>query len=205
MQIHKIYPYGFGANTYAITADGKTAVVIDPSSKHVESKLLALGLDVKYVLLTHCHFDHVGGAGVLQQSGAKVLCLDKEKPLIGTKADLFEEFGVPRTPYFVSETLSDGQEIELCGLKIKAIATGGHTAGSACYIFEDDGGRYLFSGDTLFKNTIGRTDLPTSNIGEIRESLKKLCALEDMPIYAGHGEESTLQEERKNNPFLQDL
>lgn len=205
MQIHKIYPYGFGSNTYAITADGKTAVVIDPSSKRVESKLLALGLDVKYVLLTHCHFDHVGGVGALQEGGAKVLCLDKEKPLIGTKADLFEAFGAPRTPYSVSQTLSDGQEIELCGLKIKVLATGGHTAGSACYIFEDEGGRYLFSGDTLFENSIGRTDFPTGNISEIRESLKKLCLLKDMPVYSGHGEDTTLEKERKYNPFLQDL
>lgn len=205
MKIQKISPYGFGSNTYVITADDKTAVVIDPSSKYIEGKLLALGLEIKYVLLTHCHFDHVGGAGVLQEAGAKVICLDKEKPLIGTRSDLFEEFGVPRSYYTVSETLSDGQEIELCGLKIKALSTGGHTVGSACYIFEDDGGRYLFSGDTLFKNTIGRTDLPTSSLGQLRESLKKLCALDDMPVYPGHGVETTLQTERENNPFLQDL
>lgn len=205
MQIHKISPYGFGANTYAITADGKTAVVIDPSSKHVESKLIALGLDVKYVLLTHCHFDHVNGAGVLQQAGAKVLCLDKEKPLVGTQSDLFEAFNVVRDPYTVAETLSDGQEIELCGLKIKALSTGGHTVGSASYIIEEGGERCLFSGDTLFKNTIGRTDLPTSDLGMLRQSLKKLCALDDMSVYAGHGEATTLAEERKNNPFLQDL
>ena len=205
MKIHKININGFFSNTYAITADGKTAVVIDPSSKHVESKLLALGLEVKYVLLTHCHFDHVGGAGVLQQAGAKVLCLAQEKPLIGTRSDLFEEFGVPRSYYTISETLTDGQEIELCGLKIKALSTGGHTIGSASYIVEHDGDRCLFSGDTLFKNTIGRTDLPTSSLSQLRESLKKLCALDDMPVYAGHGWETTLEEERNNNPFLQDL
>ncbi|MBR2341186.1 MAG: MBL fold metallo-hydrolase [Clostridia bacterium] len=205
MQIHKININGFFSNTYAITADGKTAVVIDPSSKKIESKLIALGLEVKYVLLTHSHFDHVGGVGVLQQSGAKVFCLDKEKPLIGSGDDLFEEFGVPRVYYNVDQTLIDGQEIELCGLKIKVISTGGHTVGSASYIFEDDEGRYLFTGDTLFKNTVGRTDLPTSSFDELRASLKKLSALDDMPVYAGHGWETTLQEERENNPFLRDL
>ena len=205
MKIHKIYPHGFGSNTYAITADGKTAVVIDPSSKHVESKLLALGLEVKFVLLTHCHFDHVGGVGALQAGGAKVLCLEKEASLVGTKADLFDVFGSPRTHYTVDQTLTDGQEIELCGLIIKALATPGHTEGSACYLFSDEGGRYLFSGDTLFENSIGRTDFPTGDMGKLRNSLRLLSSLEDLPIYAGHGEDTTLDKERKNNPFLQDL
>lgn len=205
MKIHKIYPNGFGSNTYAITGDGKTAVVIDPSSKHVESKLLALGLDVKFVLLTHCHFDHVGGVSVLQQSGAKVLCLDKEAMLVNTKADLADLFGAPIPHYTVDQTLVDGQEIELCGLKIKVFATPGHTAGSACYLFADDEGRYLLSGDTLFEDSIGRTDFPTGNIGTLRKSLKFLASLEDMPVYAGHGEDTTIEKERKNNPFLQDL
>ena len=164
MKIHKIYPNGFGSNTYAITNDGKTAVVIDPCSNRVESKLLSLGLEPKFVLLTHCHFDHVGGVSVLQQAGAKVLCLDKESVLVNTKADLADLFGAPIPPYTVNETLVDGQEIELCGLKIKVLATPGHTAGSTCYLFMDDGGRYLFSGDTLFENSIGRTDFPTGNI-----------------------------------------
>ena len=205
MKIHKIYPNGFGSNTYAITNDGKTAVVIDPSSKHVESKLLSLGLEPKFVLLTHCHFDHVGGVSALQQSGAKVLCLDKESVLVNTKADLAGLFGAPIPPYTVNETLVDGQEIELCGLKIKVLATPGHTAGSTCYLFTDDGGRYLFSGDTLFENSIGRTDFPTGNIGVLRESLRFLASLDDMPVYAGHGEDTTIENERKNNPFLQDL
>ena len=205
MKIHKIYPYGFGSNTYAITADNKTAVVIDPSSKHVESKLLALGLEVKFVLLTHCHFDHVCGVSVLQQAGAKVLCLDKEATLVGTRADLSDLFGSPIPQYTVDQTLTDGQEIELCGLKIKVLAVPGHTAGSTCYIFSDDGGRYLFSGDTLFEDSIGRTDFPTGNIGTLRESLKILASLDDMPLYAGHGEDTSLEKERKYNPFLQDL
>ena len=82
MEIHKIYPRGFGANTYVLTNDGETAVVIDPSGPHVESKLISLGLKAEYVLLTHCHFDHVLGVAGLQQSGARVLCLNKEKPLV---------------------------------------------------------------------------------------------------------------------------
>ena len=84
MQRYKVYPRGFGANSYILTADGKNAVVIDPSSYAVVRELEGRGLIPAYVLLTHCHFDHVGGVSALQESGAKVLCTEQEKPLIGT-------------------------------------------------------------------------------------------------------------------------
>lgn len=205
MQIHKIYPRGFGSNCYVLTADGRRAVVVDPSGGHVESKLISLGLTAEYVLLTHCHFDHVGGVAALQASGAKIVCSEKEKSLIGTSADLFEVFGAPRKPFRVDKTVVDGEEIELCGVRIKVLLTPGHTLGSTCYLVENDGGRCLISGDTLFENSIGRTDFPTGDMGEMRKSLKKLTTLDDMPVYAGHGEDTTIQTERKNNPFLQDL
>ncbi len=205
MGIHKIYPRGFGANTYVLTKDGKTAVVIDPSGSHVESKLIKLGLKAEYVLLTHCHFDHVLGVAGLQEGGAKVLCLDKEKSLIGTNADLFEKFGATRKPFRVDETLKDGQELNLCSINFKVFHTPGHTAGSACYFVEDEGGRCVFTGDTLFENSIGRTDFPTGDIGLLRQSLKKLLTLGDMPVFSGHGEDTTIEREGKNNPFLQDL
>lgn len=204
MRIHKIYPKGFGANTYVLTADGKSAVVIDPSGKHVESKLLSLGLKAEYVLLTHCHFDHVLGVSSLQESGAKVGCLDKEKPLIGTNADLFEAFGAPRSYYRADFTFSDGNVFELCGISFKALATPGHTAGSVCYLVEEGTKKYLFSGDTLFEQSVGRTDFPTGNTSDIQKSLKKLASLPDMPVYAGHGEDTSIEREKKYNPFLQD-
>ncbi len=206
MEIITISPRGFGSNTYVITVDGQNAIVIDPSQTRVESELLKRNLTPKYVLLTHCHFDHVGGASVLQQSGAKILCLDEEKSLIGTEADLFSMFGAPRTPYTIDDILKDGEERTLCGVSVKAFHTPGHTKGSCCYLITaNDGGRYLFTGDTLFAGTIGRTDFPTGNIGQLRESLRKLSSLEgDMPIYAGHNEETTLETERKTNPFMLD-
>ncbi len=206
MQIITISPRGFGANTYAITLDGKTVLVIDPSQPRVESELIKRGLTPKYVLLTHCHFDHVGGVSALQQAGAKVVCSSEEKPLIGTTADLFELFGAPRIPFNVDETMNDGEIRELCGLRVKLILTPGHTQGSACYlIWDEDGQPYLFSGDTLFAGSIGRTDFPTGNVAQMRASLKKLAALDgDMPTFAGHNEETTLEHERKTNPFMAD-
>lgn len=207
MQIIRISPRGFGANTYVVTEDNKNAIVIDPASPRVESELIKLGLTPKYVLLTHCHFDHVGGVAVLQQSGARVLCHEEEKPLVGTYADLFEHFGVPRTGlYYIDETFSE-EEKQLCDLHFEVLHTPGHTSGSVCFLFTDkEGKKYLFTGDTLFCGTIGRTDFPTGSTSILRNSLKKLASLPgDYPIYAGHEEETTLDRERKTNPFLMDL
>ena len=206
MMIYTVYPRGFGANSYILTSDNKTAIVIDPAQPRVQAKLNELGLKAEYVLLTHCHFDHVGGVAELVKSGAKVLCTEAEKPLFHTPADLFEAFGAPRIPFSIDETLQDDEERILCGMRVKTLLTAGHTQGSACYLFyEKDGGRYLFTGDTLFQGTIGRTDFPTGNIGQLRQSLRRLKALDgDMPIYAGHEEHTTLDEERKHNPFMAD-
>lgn len=207
MQIITIPPRGFGANTYVLTQDNKTAVVIDPSQPRVQEELLKRGLTANYVLLTHCHFDHVGGVSALQKAGAKVLCSQKEKALVGTSADLFEAFGAVREPYQIDETLQDNQTRELCGMRIQTLYTPGHTSGSVCYLlFGENGEKHLFTGDTLFSDSIGRTDFPTGNISELRTSLRRLSILQgDMPVYAGHNEETTLQTERKHNPFLVDL
>ncbi len=205
LKIIRVSARGFGANTFILTKDDKNAVVIDPAQPRIQSELIKLNLTARFVLLTHCHFDHVGGVAPLQQSGAKVLCLDKEKSLIGTDADLFTRFHAQYERYTVDKTLTDGEELELCSIPITVLATAGHTAGSACYLVQDENGKHLFTGDTLFHGSIGRTDFPTGDLGALRKSLKRLSALEDMPIYAGHGDESTIAFERKNNPFLVDL
>lgn len=206
MQIITLSPRGFGANTYVLVGENQQAIVIDPAQTRVESELIKLGVQAKYVLLTHCHFDHVGGVAVLQESGAKVLCSEEEKKLVGTDAELFSLIGQERPPYHVDEALKDGEVRELCGISIQMILTPGHTSGSCCYLVTDnDGERYLFTGDTLFAGSIGRTDFPTGNITQMRASLKKLCDLNgDMPLYAGHNDPTTLQTERKTNPFIID-
>lgn len=207
MEIITIYPRGFGANTYVLTQDGKNAIVIDPSQPRVESELIKRGLCAKAVLLTHCHFDHVGGVAALQASGAKVYCSEAEKPLVGTSADLFERFGAPRIPFRVEETFFDGEEKIIGGIRVKMLWTPGHTKGSCCYLItENEGTMYLFTGDTLFAGSMGRTDFPTGSDGEMRESLRKLAALDgDYPVYPGHNDETTLQRERETNPFLRDI
>lgn len=207
MQIIPIIDGGFWANSYILTEDGKTAVVIDPSAPKLIAELNNRGLQVSHVLLTHCHFDHVHKVRELQENGAKVLCSAEEKPLVGTPADLTKRFGAPCNPYQVDEVFQDGEEKNIGGISVKAILTPGHTAGSCCYLVTaKDGGRYLFTGDTLLKESIGRTDFPTGDASQMRASLCKLCALEgDMPVYAGHEDPTTLEYERKNNFFLLNL
>ena len=206
MKIITLSPRGFGANTYIITTDDKTAIVIDPAQPRVKEELDKRGLRAVCVLLTHCHFDHVGGVAALQTDGALVYCSEKEKPLVGTTADLFSAFGAPREAYAVDKTLADGEENTLCGVKVKTLITPGHTAGSACYLIADEAGeKHLFTGDTLFAGSMGRTDFPTGSIAQMRQSLRRLAALDgDMPVYAGHNDPTTLEIERKTNPFVLD-
>lgn len=203
MQIHKIHAIGFGANAYAVTQDGKSAIVIDPAQPRVYDEIKKLGLTVEYVLLTHFHYDHVAGVNRLQEAGAKVLCSADCKAYVGTSADCAHMFGKEPVTYEVSDVFLDGEEKMLCGLEVKCLHTPGHTKGGACYMFKDETGKkHLFTGDTLFYGTVGRTDLPTGDIGELKASIQRLSALEDMPIYPGHGESSTIAREKRENPYM---
>ena len=206
MKIHVISPRGFASNTYAITADNQTAIVVDPSQPRVQAELEKRGLIPVCILLTHCHFDHVFGVQSLQAQGAKVFCSVAEKPLVGTQADMSHAFGVPKAQYTVDETFADGETKTLCGIRVQALLTPGHTKGSVCYLLEHNGEKALITGDTLFAGSVGRCDLLTGNVGELRQSLKKLLSIdEDLPVFSGHGEQTSLFVERKSNPFLQDL
>ncbi len=206
MKMITISPRGFGANTYVITKDGKTCLVIDPAQPRVEGELIKLGLQPVCVLLTHCHFDHAAGVPALQASGARVYTSAAEKPLVGTETDLASAFGAPTVRYTVDECFADNEEKTLAGLQVQMLWTAGHTAGSCCYLISDGDEKALFTGDTLFQDSIGRTDFPTGDIGAMRASLRRLKALQgDYPVYAGHNEPTTLDRERTYNPYLQDV
>lgn len=197
--VHKIYPKGFAANCYLLTADGKTAVAIDPAQPRVLEESQKYGLKVEYVLLTHGHFDHIGGCAALQNTGAKIGCLQAEKPLALGPENLAERFRTAVPPFQIDFTVNDGETLSLCGLEIKVIAASGHTAGGACYLVE----RALFTGDTLFFEAVGRCDLPTGSASDLEKSIRKLYALEgDYSVYAGHGEDTTLEYERSHNAFF---
>lgn len=203
IQIYKIYPRLFGANSYILTKDGQNAVVVDPSGTGVLDELNKRNLVPAYVLLTHSHFDHIGGVPVLTARGVKVVCAKKEIPAFGTTAELGEKYGYSKFDLTADITLVDGEKINLAGIDFTVLETPGHTAGSVCYLVEEE--KVMFVGDTLFEGSVGRTDLPTGSSSKMRESLRKLKNLTgDYTLYCGHGEDTSLNIERVTNPFLID-
>ncbi|MGN1235704.1 MAG: MBL fold metallo-hydrolase [Christensenellaceae bacterium] len=195
MNFLTIWPRGFASNTYLVY-DTARCIVIDPGQERIASILREKGLRPDYVLLTHGHFDHVSGVAAVQAMGAKVGCLKEEVSVIRGDAALAGMCdGFP--PFNVDFTFGEG-ELDLGGVKVRVIATPGHTVGGCCYLVEDR----LFSGDTLFCDSCGRTDLPTGSTRELVRSLRKLFALQgDYIVYPGHGEQTTLSHERKYNPY----
>ncbi|MDE7452816.1 MAG: MBL fold metallo-hydrolase [Clostridia bacterium] len=199
MKVIKVKPRGFASNSYILTADGKRAVVIDCAQPHVYEVCNKENLIPEYVLLTHGHFDHVGGCGKFFKEGAKICCGEKEEPLIFSAENKGLFGGVYIPEFEIERTFSDGEEVELCGIKIKVIATPGHTSGGVCYLAGD----CLFSGDTLFREGVGRCDLPTGSSAELIKSVKKLLNLKgNCKVYCGHDEDTTLDYERENNPYV---
>jgi glyoxylase-like metal-dependent hydrolase (beta-lactamase superfamily II) len=174
-------------------------VCIDCAQERVFDECKKRGLEPKFVLLTHGHYDHIGGCGVMQENGAKIICGENEVKLVSSRDNLAVISGTKIGKFTIDSTLKDGEEIELCGMKIKTIATPGHTAGGISYIVENN----LFTGDTLFLESVGRTDLPTGNARQLIDSVRKLFSLDgDFKVYCGHEDDTTLDYERKNNPYV---
>ena len=198
--VYKIDPVGFAANAYLVTADGRTAVAVDPSQERVLEKAKAAGLEIVAALLTHGHFDHVGGCFALSAAGVPGYCAAAERDLVNGVDSMYREYGTPMPTFKVIPTLKDGDKITLAGIDFFVIATPGHTAGSVTYRV----GNYLFTGDTLFEESVGRTDLPTGDWSALKDSVRKLYALPgDYKVLSGHGGDTTLQNEREHNPFVQ--
>lgn len=199
MKIVKIYPVGFASNSFAVTADGKNCILIDCAQEQVLDKCIEMGLKPKAVLLTHGHLDHIGGCGVLYSNSADIYCGKGEEELIRSFGyrQIFYSETIPE--FKIKSTFSDGEEVELCGLKIKVISTPGHTAGGVSYLIDD----CLFTGDTLFFESIGRSDFYTGDGKTLYSSIRKLYSLKgDYKVYTGHGEDTTLDHERLFNPYV---
>ena len=192
----KTLPLGaYQTNCYMVWADtADTCVVIDPGyeAQTVLLEAKRQGKTIQAILLTHGHFDHVGAVrDIAAETDCKVyLC----------EADLAMPPQLTAGPLYYTDLYGEGDVITLAGLSFKVLHTPGHTPGSVCLQCEDS----IFSGDTLFWGSCGRTDLPGGSWSTIQKSLKRLAAVEgDFKVYPGHGDSTTLSFERKMNPYMQ--
>ena len=181
-------------NCYLIREEqSKSCVVIDPGG-HANKVLKYLednDLTLEAILLTHGHFDHVGAVKELHE---KTLC----KVYLHTD-DLMLPENFTSGSLFYTHEYGEGDVLELAGLTIKVMHTPGHTGGSVC-LFVDD---VIFSGDTLFQGSCGRVDFPGGNPREMLQSLRRLASLQaDYRVHPGHGESTTLEAEKRYNPYM---
>lgn len=195
-----------GTNCYIVSNDDtKEAVVIDPGdeAEKVNDFLKKNGLTPKAVLLTHGHFDHIMGVdGVRDAWQVPVYVSEPEKALM--EDPLLNGCGMIGRSVSVKadKFLKDKEEVAFGGMLFEVIYTPGHTGGGVCYYMPQT--ELLFSGDTLFQGSVGRTDLPTGSMSTLVRSIKeRLVNLpEDTKVLPGHGPSSTIGEEKKYNPYL---
>jgi glyoxylase-like metal-dependent hydrolase (beta-lactamase superfamily II) len=197
-------------NCFIARKDGSDrGVIVDPGeeAEQILGAVEDLGLTIEAILVTHCHFDHIGAvAPVAEATGAPVWCPEIETPVL---ADIMSfvpwpGFG-PYESYDADHTVGGGERLSLAGLEIDVLFTPGHSPGHVTYSIPDE--LALFSGDVLFRGSVGRTDLPGGDWGTLLESIRTLVDSfpEETTVYPGHMGITTLGAEHATNPFLAEL
>lgn len=201
--ILKRLPTGMFASNCYIVGQNNKGVIIDPGAKktNILEMVRQENLDIEYIILTHAHIDHIISMDEIREElRAKVLVhQDDSGSLLDPRYNGSKLFGVNKVFRPADILLKDKDIVDAGGLKIEIIHTPGHTPGSICVKIADN----LFTGDTLFRMSVGRTDLGLGDYDQLMNSIKRLMALDDETmVYPGHGTATTIGYERKNNPFV---
>ncbi len=212
LKIGRMVLGSFQTNCYFVYREGVQdakgfcpAIIIDPAERgsYIMDTMKRNGFQVAGILLTHGHVDHIAGVEELQkESGVLVYASENEANVLqDTRLNLSQMFGSPCKSN-ADVWLKDGETYTIAGMSFQMISTPGHTEGSCVFYFKE--GKFVVSGDTLFEESVGRTDFPTGSMSVLVRNIKqKLFVLpEETTVYPGHGGSTTIGWEKSNNPFI---
>jgi len=209
IHIQKFVFYLFQENSYLVWDDSLECVIVDPGCERAQERedlfsfISTKGLKPKMILLTHAHLDHIYGVKECSERyGIPVMMDPKECESIEKFNPILTDMGMHTPQSFDYTSVEDGQELHFGATAVRALSTPGHSMGGMCWWFEKEG--VIFSGDTLFKGSIGRTDNNYASLDALMHSLRStLMQLDgDIQVFPGHGPSTTIGEERRTNPFI---
>jgi hydroxyacylglutathione hydrolase len=204
LEVHSDNP--FDTNCWLIAAEGSDeALVVDPGFQpnQVRAMLDRAGKTPIAVLATHGHYDHIGSAGAFCGDDIPFYIHEADQLALTDPTSWGSGFPTPPAPVKDVRTMADGDVLDLGGFRFEILHTPGHTPGSVCF---KAGDQWLFAGDLVFRGSIGRYDFPNSSGADMERSLRRFLELDDpLPVYPGHGPDTTVGLERRTNPFLLEL
>lgn len=205
----KLFTVGFLAtNCYVVTTDGEGAVIVDAGGgfDKIKSYLDGLGKKAVAVLCTHGHFDHVYDAHKWQKYGAKIYIHSADVELLRNEKQIIPGRSFAVEPTEPDVVIEDGDVLKIAGMVFETVHTPGHSKGSVCFVLKGQERETVFTGDTVFYHSYGRTDFYGGNFDELISSVEKIVMREaDALFLPGHGESTTAIEERNFNPILRNI